>query len=121
MVFNDPAPLSITAMILNLVFGLGLSVLLAIYYAKFGDSYLLKNLGQPASVLHPIGYRRTSIYETAEVAKASLEFWKRQSFTNNWATPEESRFAPSNPNDFYVLKCLPSQINRRESEGCTAI
>lgn len=49
MQFNDPAPLSITAMILNLIFGLGLSVLLAIYYAKFGDS--LSNRSKFAPVL----------------------------------------------------------------------
>ena len=49
MEFNDPAPLSITAMILNLVFGLGLSVLLAIYYARFGDS--LSNRSKFAPIL----------------------------------------------------------------------
>ncbi len=49
MEFNDPAPLSITAMILNLLFGLILSVLLAVYYAKFGDS--LSNRSKFAPIL----------------------------------------------------------------------
>ena len=49
MDFNNPAPLSITAMILNLLFGLLLSVLLAIYYAKFGDS--LSNRSKFAPIL----------------------------------------------------------------------
>ena len=49
MDFNNPAPLSITAMVLNLLFGLLLSVLLAVYYAKFGDS--LSNRSRFAPIL----------------------------------------------------------------------
>ena len=49
MTFDNPAPLSINIMILNLLIGLLLSVLLAIYYAKFGDS--LSNRSKFAPIL----------------------------------------------------------------------
>ena len=49
MTFDNPAPLSLNIMILNLLIGLFLSVLLAIYYAKFGDS--LSNRSKFAPIL----------------------------------------------------------------------
>ena len=49
MTFDNPAPLSINIMILNLLIGLFLSVLLAIYYANFGDS--LSNRSKFAPIL----------------------------------------------------------------------
>ena len=49
MTFDNPAPLSINLMILNLLIGLFLSILLAIYYAKFGDS--LSNRSKFAPIL----------------------------------------------------------------------
>lgn len=49
MEFNNPAPLSLSAMVINLVFGLVLSILLAAYYAKFGDS--LSNRSKFAPIL----------------------------------------------------------------------
>ena len=49
MDLNNPAPLSVTTMTFNLLFGLFLSVLLAIYYAKFGDS--LSNRSKFAPIL----------------------------------------------------------------------
>ena len=49
MNFTDPAPLSIPTLLFNLLLGLGLSVLLAIYYAKLGDS--LTNRSKFAPIL----------------------------------------------------------------------
>ena len=49
MDLNNPAPLSVATMTFNLLFGLVLSVLLALYYAKFGDS--LSNRAKFAPVL----------------------------------------------------------------------
>ncbi|RLD06474.1 MAG: DUF4956 domain-containing protein [Chloroflexi bacterium] len=49
MDLNNPAPLSVATMTFNLLFGLFLSVLLAIYYAKFGDS--LSNRSKFAPIL----------------------------------------------------------------------
>jgi len=49
MTFDNPAPLSINIMVFNLLVGLVLSVLLASYYAKFGDS--LSNRAKFAPIL----------------------------------------------------------------------
>ena len=49
MNFDNPAPLSVTMMVFNLLLALGLSVLLAVYYAKFGDS--LSNRSKFAPIL----------------------------------------------------------------------
>ena len=49
MNFDNPAPLSVTMMVFNLLLALFLSVLLAIYYAKFGDS--LSNRSKFAPIL----------------------------------------------------------------------
>ena len=49
MNFDNPAPLSINIMLLNLLIGLFLSVLLATYYANFGDS--LSNRSKFAPIL----------------------------------------------------------------------
>ncbi len=49
MNFDNPAPLSVAMMVFNLLLALFLSVLLAIYYAKFGDS--LSNRSKFAPVL----------------------------------------------------------------------
>lgn len=49
MNFDNPAPLSVTMMIFNLLLALVLSVLLALYYARLGDS--LSNRSKFAPVL----------------------------------------------------------------------
>ena len=49
MNFDNPAPLSVTMMVFNLLLALVLSVLLAIYYAKLGDS--LSNRSKFAPIL----------------------------------------------------------------------
>lgn len=49
MDFTNPAPLSLPTLLFNLLLGLGLSVLLAIYYAKLGDS--LTNRSKFAPIL----------------------------------------------------------------------
>ncbi|MCP4138923.1 MAG: DUF4956 domain-containing protein [Chloroflexi bacterium] len=49
MNFDNPAPLSVTMMVFNLMLALFLSVLLAIYYAKLGDS--LSNRSKFAPIL----------------------------------------------------------------------
>ncbi len=49
MDFTNPAPLSVPTMLFNLVLGLLLSVLLAVYYARFGDS--LSNRSKFAPIL----------------------------------------------------------------------
>lgn len=49
MNFDNPAPLSVAMMVLNLLLALVLSVLLAIYYAKLGDS--LSNRSKFAPIL----------------------------------------------------------------------
>lgn len=49
MNFDNPAPLSVTMMVFNLLLALVLSVLLAVYYAKLGDS--LSNRSKFAPIL----------------------------------------------------------------------
>lgn len=49
MNFDNPAPLSVTMMVFNLLLALVLSVLLAVYYARLGDS--LSNRSKFAPVL----------------------------------------------------------------------
>jgi hypothetical protein len=49
MDLTNPAPLSLPTLLFNLLFGLVLSALLAIYYAKFGDS--LSNRSKFAPIL----------------------------------------------------------------------
>ena len=62
-----------------------------------------------------------TIYPNIEAAKSSVPVWENKSFTSNWSRPKESKFKPSDPEDFYLLKCLPTQINDRQSQGCRIV
>jgi hypothetical protein len=79
------------------------------FYVTYG-----KKSGETGAVVS----HQITIYPDIESAKRSIPTWENQLFTKNWSQPKESLFRPGNPDDFYELKCLPTQINERKSQGC---
>ena len=77
--------------------------------------------GKKSGELGALISHQITIYPDIKSAKDSIPIWENQSFTKNWLQPKESLFIPSDSDDFYAFKCLPTKINDRESQGCTSI
>lgn len=82
------------------------------YYLTYGR--ISEEIG--ALIRHQI-----TIYKDVESAQNSYPDWEDQWFTDSWSTPDESSYIPHDPEDIYLLKCLPTQINERQSQACSLL
>jgi len=74
--------------------------------------------GRETDKLGALIRHQITIYPNIESAQSSFPIWENEWFTNSWSQPKESKFKPSNPEDIHSLKCLPTQIDDRQSQSC---
>ena len=74
--------------------------------------------GRDSDKLGALIRHQITIYPDIEAAQRSLPVWENEWFTDSWSQTEESKFRPSDQEDIYSLKCLPAQIDGRQSKSC---
>ena len=65
-------------------------------------------------ILHQV-----AIYPDMEIALKSNSFWQEEAFTNAYVPNMESTFRPTDSEDNYYLKCMPTTINGVEGQSCS--
>ncbi|MBI9044075.1 MAG: hypothetical protein JEZ06_06295 [Anaerolineaceae bacterium] len=62
-----------------------------------------------------------TIYSDIDSAKNNIPVWENRLFTNDWFNSKESKFLPSNPEDYYTIRCLLEKINEEDFLCCRVL